>query len=424
MTPRTALALLLGISSLATGAQDPPPAKTPEDRGSPKVEAKVPSEFGRAATASFRERYPGLLAGRVALGWPVSDRDAASAGAAAAEAEPILRPLADLGVAASSAGAALEQLDPGTFTGVLWMESLRVSGGTFAGLSLTLRRPGVPEETKLVLTDLPAPTPHPSPPAQGGLQPTPEPLFRVAGRVRAMTVTEGGGELWYLLGGRLVRRGLSGEPTPQEWSIEGSDAPDAPCVLRFLPEAGKGAHLGWVCGDGGAWLGTGGSGIQRIAPIGGFPLSERESKFLRAPYLPEVGTYALLDYQGKELGTFTGFARTRSASGESILVLLGKDGSVKALHGNTLEPLAPPAEGTFAAVAGTGDLLALAEAAPPHRIRVFRAAEGTAWEGLWVSGTLPGPVQFLALDSSGGRTGACAMLADGDGTLTFLLPLP
>jgi hypothetical protein len=179
-----------------------------------------------------------------------------------------------------------------------------------------------------------------------------------------------------------------------------------------------------VCGGAGAWLGTGGPGIQRIAPLEGFPLSERESKFLRAPYLPEAGTYALLDWQGKELGTFTELARTRAASGESLLVLLERGGSVKALQGNTLDPLAPPAEGTFAAVAGTSDLLALAEAAPPHRIRVFRAAEGSAWEGLWVSGALPGPVQFLALDSSAGRVSACAMLADGDGTLTFLLPLP
>jgi hypothetical protein len=320
---------------------------------------------------------------------------------------------------------ALKQLSPETFSGILWLETLQGPGGEMKGLSFVHRALGKDEETKLELILDPPINPAKAPqPAPGPAASPAEIILRLNGAVSAAALSESGEELWFASGGRLVRRSVAEQKDLQEWPPSEGDDPKAPCALRLLTEGEGLGRVGWCAAGRGGWFALQDNEYRRGAAFEGFPLAEKEAKFLKAPWIAEEGAFGLQDHQGRDLGHFLSLVRVRTEAGESLLILLQRDGALKALRGNSLEVMPPPAEGTFAALAGWRDLVAVAETDPPHRIRIFRAGEGVAWESQWTSGPLPGTVLALCIGRMKGRTSPLAFVVDGEGTLAMLLPLP
>lgn len=421
---RTALCLW-GFLAVSEWGQVPNPPAPPADPPA-AVMASTPEEAGGATANLWRKRHPELLGGRVALGWDVRVPAAAAAAKGVAQADSTLRPLPDLGVVAESLGEALDQVDPQTFSGVLWLEVLMAENGDVTGISLTHRAPGHHGEIRMGVV-LDPPIRPPSTP----LTPTPPPaaspaevLLRLKGAVCTAALSEDGEELWYTSAGHLVRYSLARGEQLQEWPPSGEDGSGSGCFLR-LPSQGDGAgKAGWSSGGHGVWLALQGQEYRVGANFEGFPLTERESKFLKAPWLPDEGAFSLQDHQGKDLERFSGLVRIRAEGGESLLVLLRKDGSLRALHGNSLQPLPAPVEGTFAVLAGWRDLVAVAESEAPYRIRVMRAGDGGSWVEVWTSGPLSGRASALSLGRLKTRISALAFVTDGAGTEALLLPVP
>ena len=384
----------------------------------------TPEEAGRQAEVSFRTRYPDLLKGRVVLGWDPRVPAAVAAGRAAAAADSNLRLLSDLGVAADGPAQALTQLDPSTFSGILWIEILRAPSGEPRGVTLVFRASGRTEEKRLEVffsQGSPSPSPPKSSPTPA---PAPESLFKLQGTFSAAAWSGSGDEVWLLAAGRLLRRSLMEGKDLQEWPLSQGGSPSETCALRLFFEVGSPTRLGIVTDGRGTWFAQQGQEFRPGGAFEGYPLSEKEARFVRAPWLSDENAYALLDYQGRELARFLDLSRIRTDAGESLLVLLKKDRSLSAFRGNSLETVPAPGEGAFSAIAGWRDRFAASEATTPHRVRVFRGTGNSSWEPLWISDSLPGSPLALCIGQLGEDEVVLAFLQGVEGTVVQVLRLP
>lgn len=402
----------------APGPRTPPPLPAASQV---KPAPATPEEAGRLAAEALRTRYPDLQKERAALGWDLRIPEATAAARALAAAAPFLRPLPDLGVVADSFPNALEQVDPQTFSGVLWLDLLRGPSGDLVGLALLCRFTGREQETRIEIPfDKALP---PRPPLPGAKLPE-EILWKIPGAVPAAALSDSSDEFWFISRGRVIRRGVSDGKDLQEWPMASPADGQAPCVLRLFPDGEGPFQAGVSTGTKGELIAPRAKVTQPSSSLEGYPLSERESRFIKAPWLFEEGAYALLNYQGREICRFLSMVRIRPASGGSLLVCLKKEGTLGAFSGNSLEPLPPPAEGTFGTLVGWQDLVAATEAVSPYRIHVFRATAGSGWERLWVLDPLPAPPQAICMGKIHGQPAVLALLPAAEETIVRLLPLP
>jgi hypothetical protein len=278
------------------------------------------------------------------------------------------------------------------------------------------RAPGPP-----VAPPPPQAPPKVVPPAPAA--PAPESLPAIPGAVTAAAWPDAGEDLWFVYSGRLFRRLTAEGKEVQELPFTRAETPSAPWALRVLTDAGSPTRVGLSVAGQGAWYAPKGKEFQPSGALEGYPLSEREGRFIKAPWDPDGEAYDLLDFQGKELAHFLQLARIRSDPGESLLVLRKKDGTLCAFRGNSLEPIPAPAEGGFSALAGWQDRVAVSESDPPHRVRTFRRS-GDSWEEVWSSGPLPRAASALCLGRTPGGEAALAFLPGSGETAVLLLRPP
>jgi hypothetical protein len=331
-----------------------------------------------------------------------------------AEAWPSCVLLADLGVSAESEAAAYGQMDPASFTALLWMESPAPKGGEMAEFEVTLHgsNPKIPAlRVKVRCTP---PFRVPSPP----LLPAFERVAQTGGEIRAMAWEDPSMRLWVAAGGRLLRLDPSTGKPEQSWDLPSSD-PSKPlgrAVLAYLPEEGlKPARVGWF--DEGLASGRWYESVKGAFSPGGnlstLPLPDRLLRFISSSIEGPGAAVLMTSYQQKDLCRCVDFVRFTGPGG-SCFACLGPNGGIQVVRGDSLTVIEGPSSGASAAIAGTERFLLAAPKAPPFQVDGWTLGAGFTWERAWSSPPLPAAPSALCTGVREGRPVLFAAVPGGD----------
>ncbi len=419
-----ALTALLLASALACGV---PPARAPATAPPAASFAAASAAWsldGRGgvepAAARLAERLraerPELSRGKVAVAWPAGSDGALGralvrgwgAGAVAA---------ADLGLKGAGPADLLAQLDPATFSGLLWVV-LRVEAPVLEAWSpQDLRRP-----TLSVPLRFEPPLFRSVVPAAG--KNTARPWLQLSRPAAAVGWEPDGRTLWLRTPDRVVRLDAATRAELGSWPVPALEG--GPSLLRWVPGRGVPGAMALFdlrLGEG-RWFAPGPGG--RFAPgerLASFPLEAHTSRFLAAPWNPTVSAFDLSTTPGEPLGPFTDLVRFQGPS-FSVFAALAPDGRLWAVRGDLLALLPGPGPEPCSALASGGGTLYAARAGAPFVVLGFRLNADLSWEEVWRSESLAAPPVSLAAGERDGRTVLFALIPeqDGGGALYLLEP--
>lgn len=414
----TASGLLLGCSPAAVRT---PPASADVGTRPPVLRSEGGAEaVGGALAAELGKHLGGTPSGLTAVGWNPEDEDLRPLGAGLAAGLPKALTLAESGVSARGAPEALSQLDPASFSALLWLSPERTPEGALSSLLVEVRRG--PAAVSLRFEIRPPLASSPPPRTVRGQEPSAV-IASIEGPIRALTWEEGPpARLWVLGEDILYRMDPSDGTVVQHWKRETSGglaslvwAEGLPPRLALLePHSGRGR-----------WFEREADGtFSPDGPVEGFPLGERAARFLSAEWDPEGGAFLLYDYAGKDLGTFVQMARPTGPEG-SQFVLLGPDGTTTAVRGSDLARFPGPAGGVTA-LSAAGPALILSTGEPPPRVEAFVLSRDRLWEVVWTSPPLEvAPGATCAVQGGGSIRVFVGISRSGRGfVLSFSFPLP
>lgn len=380
---------------------------------------------GRALADVLRSRYPDYADGwHLAVGWDPRAPWMGPVGDGVVQRWHGCVLLKDLGAVAANEDQAFVQLDPSTFSGLVWIVPDLSPGGTVEAFTVGLRSTqGAPLVHVRVSCEPPLPLlAAPSPGASGAARR----WLALDAPARALFWEEPAGRLWAALPDRILRldpatrEPVQTLPLPQPGSSAGGRA-----LLGSLGDEGAPRRVGYFdLGAGAGWwydLGAGGS-FARGAALDGLPLSDRLRRFFTGPFDPSTLSLQLTDYREKSLGEGVDVVRFMGASG-SLFGILRPDGSWSVLRGDDLSLTPAPETGPVSAMGSFGPLLLVAGS--DGTLRGYRMAkEMDTWVTVFSRGPLPGAVTALCGGTLNGRPTAFVAVEDQGRGEILTLDLP
>ena len=328
----------------------------------------------------------------------------------------------DMGISSSSVEELSSQLDPDTFCGVWWVNG-QVTGREVEGLDMVFISLAGEKAGGTSIRFSPPLKLGPS-----GASPVPSALFGIREKVISSEFYGNADELWWVSKKRLVRYSLKWGKELQVWPLpgEGGGEQRTDVALRLFDSPSGGAMVGLYnpSAQKGGWFTMRDDTYTESAELAGFPLSEKERRFLKAEYSPDEGAFTLSDFGGREIATFTRLERVWGA-GESVLVLQRTDGGLSAVRGNTLEHILPPVDGKVSAYTCLDRIIYLVEESSPDIVVAFSLGGGGIWESGWRSGEIPGRVSALCGGVIDSKTKLIVFTDEDKGdSSVYLLELP
>ncbi len=414
-------ALLLGCAS--TGARTPPAAPPAERAEAPST--VLSSEGGTPAVARALARE---LLGRIntgqsnpaAVGWDPEEPSLSTLGAELAVSLPTALTLTELGVAAGGPAEAYGQLDPASFSSLVWLSAETTPEGALRSLQVELRKGGGATTLRFeirppLVSRVSARTAQPAQPGSV--------IAAIEGPIRALAWETGPPDRLWILGSRdLFRTDPTDGTVLQKWNRDAPpgiaglvwDETDPKRLALLEPET---SDSRWFTRESGGMFAPGGT-------VEGFPFGPRTSRFLSAQWDPEAGAFLLLDYAGRDLGPFVQMVRTVGPGGTHY-VLLDPEGNTATVRGSDLERIPGPAKGVVA-LAAAGPTLFISSGGSSPRIEAFELVDGRIWERVWVSPPLEAvPTCLCAFRWDGSSRVLAGVAREGRGfVLSFALPGP
>ena len=426
--------LLLAAGVLMACAESAPvtrgPVSTPQGTGpEPLTISTLGGLQGAGADLAglLRERFPSYDLGRLAVGWDSRATWLSPLGQGMAERWRACLLLSDLGVMAANVDQAYVQLDPATFSGLVWIAPRVDSSGDLAALDISLRSThgSVPADI-LVACDPPLALLRR---ANGGPSGVIRSWLKLPSAPTALFTEQPSGNLWIAWEGTVERMDPRTQTVLQSWP---APAPESEAVSTAGQVVGNvgGESDSTRVGFFDAQSGTGwwylrqpdGSFIRGDA-LAAYPLSDRLTRFLTAPYDPLAGFFQLTDYKGDPLGSFKSMVRFLGPNG-SLFAMVGGDGSLSVLRGDELTLMRGPTSKPTTAVASSGRLLFVATLQPQPVITAYRLGADSVWEYAWSSSPMAHPVGCLCVASLGGHPVLLAGTGEGDSGEILSVELP
>ncbi len=418
---RTSLAsaLILLVASLhpahghTTGPGLPP---APPQVIAVKSEGSLGTTGGLLA-AALKDRPALPPQGRIAVGWGPAAEWLAPLGRGLADAWPACVLLSDLGAAANTSDEAYAQMDPASFSALLWLEPVTAADKSTPALELTLRsaKDKTPSRIRVDFT----------PPLRGPAPASVQEFKTWAtldGTIKALAWEEGDGNLWAATETNLTVLAPSTRMPLQSWPFPPAKADAAPgsAVLAFLPADARPSRVGWfdLGRQTGRWYEKGPEGFQPAGGLATLPLPERVLKFITPEFESPATGFLLTSYQGKELGRCVTLARFQGPDG-TCFAFLTPDGRPLVIRGDKLVVLDGPSS-QAAALATWGRMLFLASSSPPFSVKAFTLGSAYTWEADWTSPLLPSAPGALA---AGGAPEAPSLFA-ATGSKILSAPFP
>ncbi len=423
-----ALCLLLGCAASS-------PSRTGAAVSQPPLGAEPPIvgtegglvQVGRETAAYLIEHYPAFGHGRMAVGWNNSLPFINEVGSAFAAGWPRALPLSEIGVVASDSEHAFDQLDPATFSGLVWLKPDILPGPELAAVAVTLRSTNGTAPTEIVLECRPpfayGKQRHEEEPAQAMSRWLDLPSAPLALGWESPT-----GYLWAATADRLERLDSDTGSSIQNWTIPPPEDrfSAGPAVLREVNDGGI-EKMGWFdlgYAEGKYYVQGASGAFQAGEAIQAFPLSMKLQRFLSAPFDLLAGEFVLTDFRHEELGRFRDMTRFQGPRG-SLFAFLRRDGSIGIVQGTDLSVVNGPNLRSASAVSSYGNYLLVASADAPYHVKAFVMTPGFVWESKWESEDLPGPATAIcAGDPAGNPTLFIAEKGEGNGGVILRTVLP
>jgi len=423
-----ALCLLAGCAAGSPSRTGSAVSQPPLNAGPPVVGTEGGlAQVGREAAAYLLKRYPAYGHGRMAVGWNDSLPYMNEVGSAFAAGWPRALPLSEIGAVASNSEQAFNQLDPATFSGLLWLEPNILPGPELAGVTVTLRSTSGAAPTEITLECRPpfvyGKQRHEEEPVQAMSRWLVLPSVPLALGWESPT-----GYLWAATADRLERLDPDRGSSIQSWPIPPpQDRFSAgPAVLREV-SAGGIEKMGWFdlgYAEGKYYVQRASGAFQAGEAIQAFPLSMKLQRFLSAPFDLLAGEFVLTDFRHEELGRFRDMTRFQGPRG-SLFAFLKRDGSIGIVQGTDLSVVNGPNLRSASAVSSYGNYLLVASADAPYHVKAFVMTPGFVWESKWESEDLPGPATAICVgDPAGKPTLFIAEKGEGNGGVILRTVLP
>jgi hypothetical protein len=329
--------------------------------------------------------------------------------------------LADLGVSAATEGEAFGQIDPASFTALVWVVPVTAKDGSVGSLRVACR-PVKGKAPLLFEVSCSPPLRGPAPPPPPGFQPWTD----LGEGALALAWEPGAGRLWACTAKRLARLNPETRQTEQSWDLPAPGAGQSvgPVVLGVVAEDGRPLRVG--CFDvgraEGRWYEQGPDGFAPGAPLQGLPLPERTLRFFGATTEGPGSPLLITSYQDKELGTCTQFVRFAGTSA-ACFAFRTPQGRLKIIRGDTLAVQEGPEMGTVSALGSEGALLLAASSEPPFVVKGYTLKSNRSWEASWTSPLLTAAPAALCAGRLQGKPTLFAALPGGE-LLTCPLPEP
>ena len=392
--PVLSVLILLAASLLPIQAYGAGPGLPP----APIQVIAVKSEGGLGAAggllaAALKDRPSTPAQGRIAVGWGPAAEWLAPLARGLADAWPACVLLSDLGATARTSDEAYAQMDPASFSALLWLEPVTAADKSTPALELLLRS-AKDKTPSRIRVDFTPPLRGPAP----GAVPEFKAWATLDGTAKALAWEEGDGNLWAATEATLTRLALSTRKPLQSWPLPPAKADGAPgsAVLAFLPADARPSRIGWfdLGRNAGRWYEKGPDGFNPAGELTTLPMPDRILKFITPEFESSAAGFLLTSYQGKELGRCLTLARFQGPDG-TCFAFLTPGGLPRVIRGDSLAVLDGPSS-QAAALATWGRFLLLASSSPPFTVKAFTLGAGYTWEAQWTSPLLPSAPGALA----------------------------
>jgi hypothetical protein len=406
--------LVASAFTVTTLVAEPPQVKTETLKAD-----GPPAQTGQRLGMQLLAHLGGALSGRIALGWPASSAWLEPFCRGWFDAFPGTVLLADLGVSASTEGEAFGQIDPASFSALVWVSPVTAKDGSVSALQVACRP--IKGKTPLLFeVSCSPPLRGPAPPPPPGFQPWTD----LGGDVLALAWEPGANRLWVCTAQRLLRLDPATKKPEQSWDLPAPAAGKSagPVILGVVAEEGKPVRVGlFDLGRAeGRWYERGAEGFSPGATFEGLPLSERTLRFFTASTEGPGSPFLVTSYQDKELGSCTQFVRFSGAS-SACFGCKTPQGGLKVIRGDTLAVQEGPAKGAVGAVGSAGALLLTASTEAPFVVKGSALKPDHSWETSWTSPLLTAAPTALCAGELEGRGTLFAALPGG---AVFACPLP
>ncbi len=415
---RTAALLLALVAAMALSAQTP---VQPQVKAETLKTEGTPPQVGQRLGALLLAHSGGALSGRLALGWPAKDGWLEPLCRGWSDAFPGTVLLSDLGVSAATEGEAWGQIDPSSFSALVWVAPVAAKDGSVGTLQVVCR-PAKGKGPLLFEVACTSPLRAPTPPPPPGFQPWTD----LGGEVLALAWEPGAGRLWVCTAQRLIRLDPVAKKPEQSWDLPVTAAGKAagPIILGVVSEEGKPLRVGLfdIGRAEGRWYEKGADGFAPGATLEGLPLPDRTLRFFTATTDGPGSPLLLRSYQDKEIGSCVQFLRFAGPV-SACFACKAPQGSLKVIRGDTLAVQDGPARVTVGAVGSSGPLLLVASAEAPFVVKGFALQADRSWRTSWTSPLLTAAPTALCTAELDGKPSLIAALPGGT-LVTCPMPPP
>jgi hypothetical protein len=426
--------LALAAGALMACAESAPvtrgPVSTPQEVGArPLILSTLGGLQGTGTSLAdlLRQRYPSYDLGRLAVGWDSRATWLFPLGQGMAERWRACLLLSDLGVLAANADQAYVQLDPATFSGLIWIAPRMDPSGDMAAIDISLRstRGSAPADLTVACDPPLALRPH----ADGGASGEARPWLKVPTAPTALFTEQPSGHLWIAWKGTIERMDPRSQTVLQSWPSPTTDSDSSVPQGAIVADVGgesDTARVGFFdpqSATGWWFLRQPDGSFIRGEALAAYPLTDRLTRFLTAPFDPQAGLFQLTDYKGDLLGSFKSMVRFLGPTG-SLFAMVGDDGTLSVLRGDELSLMIGPTSKAATAVASSGRLLFVATLQPRPVITAYRLGPDSVWEYVWSSSPMTNPINALCVGNLGGRPVLLAGLAEGESGEIVSVQLP
>jgi hypothetical protein len=328
---------------------------------------------------------------------------------------------------AADVDQAYVQLDPATFSGLIWITPRLAPSGDVAALDVALRSTRGSTPADLMVTCDPPLALHPH--ADGDASGAFHPWLKLPSAPASLFTEQPTGNIWIAWRGTIERMDPRSQTVLQTWSTpttdsEASSPGDA--VVADVGGESDSTRVGFFdrrSATGWWFLRQPDGSYIRGEALAAYPLSDRLTRFLTAPFDPQAGLFQLTDYKGDLLGSFKSMVRFLGPTG-SLFAMVGDDGTLSVLRGDELTLMRGPTSKTATAVASSGRLLFVATLQPMTVITAYRLGSDSVWEYAWSSSPMANPVSALCVGSVEGRPTLLAGLGGNESGEIVSIRLP
>lgn len=339
---------------------------------------------GEEAAVSLKKLLPINRYDKTAIGWNGDLPYMTEVGNALSSKLEGATALGDLGVQTHTRRQAFDQLDPTSFSALIWLSPDPYGNGKLSGLRVYFMPTNGGSPTDLLFTCRPAAG---AAPRKSATPPQPAAESRwitIEEKPTALGWESASRRLWVSGANTILVLDSNGWKKMASFHLPApaEDRSAGPSVLREVRENSGLSSMGWF--DLGRRVGrlyvNGPNGLpQPTAIIDGFPFSARESSFLKAPEDEVESAFSLTNFRDEELGLCVDIVRFRGPAG-SLFAFLQQNGAIGVVEGQNLSVVNGPTTSPASAITAMGDTLIVASGTD---IEGFTITADYIWQKKW-----------------------------------------